>query len=108
MTKYAFSDAAGKRISLELAETGGRITIETIREALDTQGFSGFTRNHVGNLMDYWAQRIEAGDKVQWHAHLLRQTADRFVYEYYEQREGMEWLKGGLQRLGVIPYPEDD
>lgn len=109
MAKHQMTDAAAKRITEVLgAAKGGRITIEMVHDALRAEDFSGFTRLNVQNLIGYWLQEISHEHMPETHAYLIGSLADRYAFEYYEQREGIGHLKAGLERLGIIPYPEDD
>lgn len=110
--KYTMTDAAAKRITMALHETtqlpGIYMSIPVIEKALKHDGFSGFARQHIQALNGYWRERIEAEDKKNFHSHMMEAVSWCYVREYYEQREGIRDLTAGLQRLGVIPYPEED
>jgi hypothetical protein len=110
--KYTLTDAAAKRITMALHDavqaTGVYLNIPLIEQALRDDGFRGFTRNHIQALNGYWQERIEADDKKNFHSHMMATVSYCYVREYYDQREGIRDLTAGLQRLGVIPYPEED
>ena len=102
-SKYTMTDAAAKRITAALHDVfkpGGGITIEQVEEALRGEEFYGsYKYNYVNDLVAW----MQENDYVFFSQLLTRS----YVREYYEHRTGVDELTAGLQRLGVIPYPED-
>lgn len=110
-SKYTMTNAAAKRITAVLQksfEPTMYMDIKVMEQALADEGFTSFRSSHVRGLMDYWRECIEEGDKPNFHSHMMASVAERYVREYYEQRDGIDEMKGGMMRLGILPYPEDD
>ena len=102
-SKYRMTDAAAKRMTTALHEMwdpGRHLTIEQIEKVLQDEDFWG--ANRAGYIQDLVQWMIE-NDKPDF----SRLITDRFVREYYEQREGIRDLTAGLYRLGIIKDEED-
>lgn len=103
-TKYTMTDAAAKRIRnslFALWEHRHHLTIEQIEQALRDEDFWGaYKYNNINDLVEWM---IDNG-----HERFSILITKVYIREYYAQVQGITELTDGLQRLGVIPYPEDE
>ena len=102
-SKYRMTDAAAKRMAAALQEAWQErqhVTIAQIQKTLRDEDFWGANKaNYIKDLVQWM---IENGFE-----NFSRMITDEFIREYYEQRDGIQQLEGGLQKLGILPYPED-
>lgn len=105
-SKYNMTNAAAKRIAAALYEKGMEnhyLQVGDIHAVLQQEDFYSVGEGryrYIVDLVDYLMEE-EGGRMVRW-------ITEAFVRDYYDQRTGINQLESGLQRLGLIPYPEDD
>lgn len=104
-SKYRMTDAAAKRIHDALVAKGQEkmwLSIEHIENALRAENFYGPSNSYryIVDLVDYLIEHQDS--------RLVRWIIEGYARQYYDMKGGVERLESGLQRLGIIPYPEDD
>lgn len=104
-TKYKMTDAAAKRIQkrlLEVWQENHRIDISDVEMLLKEEDFWGsYKSNYVGDLVQCLLENNDGPAFVDV-------IAQAYIRSHYSLREGIDNIHGGLQTVGILPYPEDD
>lgn len=104
-SKYRMTDAAAKRILkrlLEVWEENHHISIETVEGLLKEEDFSSSWRSgYVADLVQWLIEETSNGA-------FAHDIAKAYIRSHYELRAGIDNIHGGLQQVGILPYPEDD
>ena len=104
-TKYKMTDAAAKRILnrlLEVWQERHHITIEDIEMLLKEEDFWGsYKYNYVCDLVQCLLENNDGPAFVDV-------IAQAYIRSHYKLREGIDNIHGGLQEVGILPYPEDE
>lgn len=103
-SKYTMTDAAAKRIQkrlLEVWQDQHHINIETVEKLLREEEFSSSWRHsYVTDLVQWLIEETKGS--------FATDIAKAYIYSHYELREGIDSIHGGLQKVGILPYPPED
>jgi len=103
-SKYRMTDAAAKRMLkrlLEIWEKQHRINISDVEMLLREEDFWGAHKaSYIGDLVQWLIEESNGS--------FANDIAQAFIRSHYDLREGIDSIHGGLQKVGIIPYPEDD
>lgn len=98
------TDAAAKRIHARLLEVWQEkhyLDIETIERLLREEDFaSSWKYSYVSDLVQWFIENTNGS--------FANDIAKAYIRSHYELREGIDNIHGGLQKVGILPYPEDD
>jgi hypothetical protein len=107
-TKYKMTDAAAKRIHkrlLEIWQKGHHINISDVEMVLKEEDFWGsYKANYVSDLVQFLLDNSDGPANATF----VDVIAQAYIRSHYILREGIDDIHGGLQTVGILPYPEDD
>ena len=102
--KYRMTDATAKRIAkrmLAVWEKHHRLSIADIEMLLREEDFWGAHKSsYVSDLVEWLIE--------EYNGTFANDIAQAYIRSHYDLREGIDSIHGGLQKVGIIPYPEDD
>lgn len=98
------TDAAAKRIHarlLEIWQERPYISIEIVEKVLKEEDFaSSWKHSYVSDLIEWFIENTNGS--------FAADIAKAYIRSHYDLREGIDNIHGGLQQVGILPYPEED